>query len=559
MNRLTSDKIKYKKPPVENFLSDYNNLLAELLVKNKDSLKFIASPTINRLEAQTHFFEKIQKYVQICSSLKENTIGELELTPEDSFMYRGLDKEFRGRVFKCRRVLTLRQYLKTKILARYIIFLLRWVNLLCRTLIFAFVLPCPKKRYQTIIRSYFDHRCKDNDGNLREEYFGPLILDLIKTQETLVVYKLLTPSRGELKNYLNLRLRSKFDSCLVESFLSPIAVIRLFFSYLSSRIKFRGQLIYMGRDIAFLLQQSLDSDYFSFGGLVTYIEYAAVEKILNLNPERILMPYENQAWEKVYPLLKARKSAISTRIIGFQHTGISFKLLNYFPPEQEKGLPFFPDTIITVGKITKKILEEKAYFPSKIIEGAALRHFKLAGNSHFDIKPYEKKINSGIVYAFSYDITRYKKIIRILIEVFGNSCILVYLKIHPDYDEESVIKDLGLELPSNFIPAQRVSWQEIYRSVDCVLYNDNSIGLEGIINGLKTFMLDEIIEPIYDSGRMFYFDEWETKLDMQKLHGLMRSIETKSFNKEFNILRVSEYINAYYNVYTADKYFNAYL
>lgn len=561
MQCISSDKIIYVHPPIESFLIEYNDLLASIYLKKSSKFfRYLASPTINRLEAQTHFFEKVQKYIQLRSMLLNDVSLLIKLIPEDYFLYEELSKEFKGRILICDNYILFEIKKPLKWLFLMMKFSSRVVSRLLKTMFVTIIsiFIRPKTKYQSVIRTYFDHRCKDAEGKLREEYFGPLAFDLVKESKPLVVYKMIHERVAELWMYLKLRKSAKFDSCLLESFLSPLSVIKVFVLYLFSKIELKEKYLYSGMDITAILQQSLNDDYFSFRGLGVYVEYEVAKKVLGSNPERILMPYENQTWEKVYPLIKAKNPYISTKIIGFQHTGFSYKLLNHFPSKCEKSLSLFPDKIVTVGRMTKKILEEKAFYPCEIIEGAALRHTKLVKNGGFYIKSPRKILNNKIVYAFSYDISKYKKIIKALIKIFEGSSIIIYLKVHPDYCEDEVVKDLGIHLAPNFLLAQKIPWVEVYEVVDCVLYDDNSIGLEGIINGLKTFMLD-VGEPIYDCNRMYYFNEWETTINMFGLLKLKQLIEEKRFVKEFDIEKVSEYVNSYYNAYSKSKYFSAYL
>lgn len=562
MRWIRTDKIKYTKPSKNNFLKQYNDLLASILVKNDpmSNFKYIASATLNRLEAQTHFFEKVEKYIQIRSLLATDSSLNIVLVNDDTIYYEKLSEDFRNRVIKedFKKKLTLKEWLKRS-KTNLILFVFRWVRHFSRTFILTIISNIytrPKKGYDAIIRTHFDFRCKSADGSLREEYFGPFCFDFTEKVNTLVVFKLINDSLLKLKpkEYLALRNNSKFDNCLLESFLTPLSVFKAFFSYFGSKILVKEDVFYKGTNITWLLQKSLDEDYFLFRGLVVYIEYEAAKKMLKMKPRKILLPYENQTWEKIYPYVRKQMQVSSLVIIGFQHTGLSYKLLNYFPSELEKNLPFFPDKILTVGNTITKLLEEDANFPCQIITGAALRHYKCFTKGKLKIKNPVKKINKKIVYAFSYDIPKYKDILNTLIEVFKKSSIEVYLKIHPIYDEHDILKNLSIRLPSNFILAQKIPWESIYQMVDFIIYDDNSIGLEGLISGIKTYMLD-VGEPIYDCGRMFNFNEWKTSINTDDLFLLKEELENGSFNKEIDVAKICEYLLSYYQPYSKEDFF----
>lgn len=544
MRQIRSDQIEYTKPPVEEYLREYNDLLASFLVRHFPSFKYLASSTLNRLEGQTHFFEKVEKYLQIRDVLSNDAELVIRLIDNDVFLYEILEHEFGERVMSDQEE-TIRKW---QFAVKYMLHF--GYNFVLS--IFCWLLVKTNKKYDYVIRSYFDFR---NVGNkLREEYFGPFADDLAEDYSTLIIYKLI--HRNDLFQYLRIRNTASFDTCLLESFLRPWTVIKVFLRCLASYITLDQRIFYKGYDITLLLQKSLDDDYYSMRGLGVYLEYEAAKRIFDLIPKRIMFPYENQTWEKVYPLVRNKvKDKVS--ILGFQHTGVSYKLLNYFPSSIEMHLPVFPDKIVTVGNILKQILKDRAYYPCEIVAGAALRHTKFIEHGRFPIKSQDSIIKWKIVYAFSYDVAKYRAIIGILKEVFAESDIVIYLKFHPDYNEEEIIGLLGCALPANFVPAQSIPWDDIYRTIDLILYDDNSIGLEGMINGVKTLMVD-IGEPIYNCERLFYFTSWKTVVDKDGLLQIRKELEDGTFIKEFPE-EVSDYVNQYYKAYSKGSCFRTYI
>ena len=92
------------------------------------------------------------------------------------------------------------------------------------------------------------------------------------------------------------------------------------------------------------------------------------------------------------------------------------------------------------------------------------------------------------------------------------------------------MKELSISLPNNFILAKSISWDTLYKQSDLILYDDNSIGIEGLIYGIKTFYLN-IAEPIYNCNRMFNFECWEP------------SISKKNYYPSKNLLKTGLLIN----------------
>jgi hypothetical protein len=558
INFVASSEIEFSKPPDDSLLVEYNEMLAAILAENSGRFKYLASPTINRMEAQTHFFERLEKFVQLHKMLSDNESLGIWLSGDDLFFFKELREAFGNRIVKSperggipggpRQVAG-----PLRLVKRAAVSFAETLSLILASR----KGKGPKTRYTNIFRTYFDHRSRTEAGGLREEYFGPFLSDLASESDVLVVFRML--HKDDCGELLSLQKGpNPFDSAIFERFLGVFTLCKAYLLYLFSRISLKKRYFYKNLDITGLLQRSLNEDYYFLKGISVYTEREAAVKILKLQPGRLYFPYENQTWEKVYPLVRRRLGLKDVSIIGFQHTGVSYKLLNYFPARNEMALPFFPDKVVTVGAVFKRLFEEKAHYPCPIVEGAALRHMKFVKNGKLDTKPPHSSVQGGVAYAFSYDTTKYGSIISALIKEFSGSRVKVYLKIHPDYDEQEVMRSVKLELPANFILSQKIPWSRVYDSVDCILYDDNSIGVEGLINGVKTYLLD-VGEPVYNCDRMYYFSEWRTTIGTARLGEIRREIENGSFDTRFDRDKVEKYLYLYYNVYSKDKYFSAYL
>lgn len=544
MSRINSEEFSYKKPPLDDYLVTYNNLIASILSKNKFTMKYIASATLNRLESQTHLYEKLEKYVQIRQAMSADKNLVICLENDDQFFYNEIVSEFgRERVERAGSLRGQNQFLFK--------FIAQFVFTLCLS-IYGSLYKNRKPRYEAVVRSYFDYRCKDSDGRMREEYFGPFMIDLVKNKKTLVIFKLI--HRSDLIKYMALSKKADFDSSLIETMLTPLAVIKAFWSYLFSKIKITDQYTYKGIDLTPLLQKALNDDYKMLRGLGVYIEHEVVKVVMQYNPDYVFYPFENQCWEKMYPFVKHKNGHLKTCIVGFQHTGLSYKLLNYFPTIIDCRPELFPDKIFTVGRIFSRLLKEKAVYPCEVTEGAALRHQHLVSDGRYLCTQRTTKYHMSIAYAFSYDISKYKKIIEALIAVFGDTNISVYLKIHPIYVKKDIINELKLTLPKNILMAKKLTWDEIYNRIDFVLYDDNSVGIEAMINGVKSFLFD-VGEPIYDCNRMYYFEGWETTLTKEQANEIKECYGKNHYDKMLSLDKTNDYINDYYTAYSNESNF----
>lgn len=548
MKTISSADVKYKKPPLNDYLGLYNDKLAGILVNNF-SLKYLSSATINRLEGQTKFYEYLQKYIQICELLDNNNELHVQVSEEDQILYRILKAKYSNRISGHGNKYFIK--LKTMFLPRLLY--LFSINLVCSVI--SKLKPIHEKEYDYIIRTYFDYRSIDTNKQLKDQYFGDLIHDLKRSGKLLIVYRVLRS-----RDYFDfIRMKSDgFDSVALDYFLNIFSITKAFISFLESHIILDEKFEYDSHDCAELLQLFLDEDYLTLRGLGVFIEKEIAVKLLQLNPKNILFPYENQTWEKVYPFTKELLHH-SAKITGYQHTGVSYKILNYFPSKVERHLPVFPDKIVTVGNIINKLLSEKANYPSEIAVGGALRFNKhFINDGTIEINSPTRVIYKKIVYAFSYDKTKYEKIISTLTEVFGNTEINVLLKFHPDYVEEDILKSIRNPLPSNFITSGSINWNQIFRTVDFVLYDDNSIAFEGMIQGVKTFSLAES-EQIYDITRKFDFDIWQENLTKDDLTNIKNQLLSGAFDKEYDKASIHTYINNYFTKYQSDEHLNEFI
>ena len=86
-----------------------------------------------------------------------------------------------------------------------------------------------------------------------------------------------------------------------------------------------------------------------------------------------------------------------------------------------------------------------------------------------------------------------------------------------------------------------------------VLYDDNSIALEGMIHGVKTFSVAET-EKIYDITRKFHFNEWKENLNKNDLIIIKNQLIDETFDKEFEVKNIQIYINNYFTKYKSENF-----
>ncbi len=547
---IKSTAIAFERPAETFFLDEYNDLLAKRLVENFDDTSYRASAVFNRAEAQTHLFERIERYRQIHQLAAKGQVVVLEAGDQD--FYSELHRDFPGRVRLSRAPVAGAQ---SKLQFFRILFLLFLVSSLIAVV--AWVRRRLQGTYDLVIRSYFDYRCIDARGAFREEYFGRLVPDAATENRTLVIYRLI--HYRDVLRFFKVRANGQWDTSLAEGLAGLFGVVRAYGRFLlSGPIRLSVPMRYRGLDVTKLVQKALVKDFRALGPLTYFVEEEVATKIFGrLKPRVVLLPFENLPWEKAHCRIRTMMRA-STKVIGFQHTGLSLKLLNYFPSKLEAKLPQFPDRILTVGETLKQLLLKKAHYSSDILVGCALRHDKWFEGEALKFLKADPTAKMALAYAFSYDQGKYRAIFDALISTLGDSGIKVYLKIHPLYDENELVRRFGVHLPSNFVLAQKLAWSDLYRQIDVVLYDDNSIALEGILNGVKTLQLD-VGEPIYNCDRMFDFKVWNPIVSVAGLTDLRRELEGGQFAKAYDEPAAQTYVRNYLAPYVRDQILGRFL
>jgi hypothetical protein len=93
------------------------------------------------------------------------------------------------------------------------------------------------------------------------------------------------------------------------------------------------------------------------------------------------------------------------------------------------------------------------------------------------------------------------------------------------------------------------SLRDIY---DCVLFNDNSFGIESLLKGVKSYQYSR--DGSFADDRFMYFDLWQVNYQLADLFKLKDSIQANTYDKEFDLGAVADYINGMYRPYTRDAF-----
>ena len=377
-------------------------------------------------------------------------------------------------------------------------------------------------------------------GRVVDEYFRELIDDVAQSERVIVSYTTVIP--GLLRQFG--RVNHDEKQIISYGFLSGMDVCRLFVDYLATAfIQVKKRYFIDGLDVTSYINRSLLLDYIGFRSFEAYAEKYKCNRLLDYNVKAFVYVYENQSWEKVCCDVLGRQGV---RMIGYQSSGLSSTYLNFFPNSIDQQFFPMPERILTVGGLFRDYLMQNGVYSIPLEKFAALRFSYPVDKGKYIVSPFNQNIEKRVLYAFSVRIEQYMPIIEDLISVFGDGEVEVDLKLHPLYSMDDL--KLSSRLPGNFHVVLNVDVGNINDRYDCVLFNDNSFGIEALINGVKSYQYNR--NGRFEDDRFIYFDLWKTDYALDGLYELKDMICLAQYDKSFDLQKVSDYINWMYSPYT---------
>lgn len=379
-------------------------------------------------------------------------------------------------------------------------------------------------------------------GSLVDDYFRSLPDELSRHHDVIVAFQ---PMDYSLLKKLG-KIRRSDNHIVPVGLLSVLDICRLTVDYLcSAHVKLKGRYLYGGRDVSAALNRSLLLDYLDLRSFQAYVEKYVCKALLRFKPKAFVYIFENQSLEKVCcSILKAW----GTRLIGYQSSGFSRVFLNFFPTRLDAATHPMPDVILTVGPLFTRRLLDCGSFRMPVKTFAALRFDYPNDGCRYAVMQPNPELLKRVLYAFPVQVDQYESTIASLVKIFGDTEIVVDLKIHPIVRKEGLACLEGL--PGNFNLVDRVEMAHLASTYDVVLFNDNSVGLESLFMGVRSYQYDA--SGRFEDDRFFYFDLWDTRLNYEGLRALRDRILSGTYEKKYDSRAVADYLNDMYRPYAGD-------
>lgn len=276
-------------------------------------------------------------------------------------------------------------------------------------------------------KKYFDRNFGDLSNYLEKKGFNVVFLPMFFNLSGLITHQLREMNRQNVSFLLPQHLLS-FKDCM------KLVYIEL--SRLNTRFT---KVVVDNMDITHILRHEIKRTAFSKDLLHLNLQYPLLEKLKSKGHriDRILYPFENNAWEKVLILAK-REFFPESSIYGFQHSVVNFGQLGLEFDEKESVTHPLPDRIICSGESPKVILSQNNLPDQLMAKGPSLRFNHIRDYSAKTVRRYRKdRLNFVIALPYSEELSL-EIIDKVGKSVAGYDC-KVSVKPHP------MLKRLRLE------------------------------------------------------------------------------------------------------------------
>ncbi|PIQ89398.1 MAG: hypothetical protein COV72_03385 [Candidatus Omnitrophica bacterium CG11_big_fil_rev_8_21_14_0_20_42_13] len=383
----------------------------------------------------------------------------------------------------------------------------RYISMLCfflpvsvffvflRTLFYAFAAkimlsPRVKREHNGyLIKTLLSHYSFDTNGDFKDIYFHRLVNYFKKKQINFIIDA--TIFKPYLRNIIKVkRERKNFIIIPREAYLSYLDIIKCFLVSLRrffGKFDIKSGLLIGNVDLSSLVASEIQKECASKDFFLNLLEYYSMKSFIkNVKFNKVIYPFEHRSWESML-IFAIREARFPSSVIGYQHTSIAPKHTNFILGKNEWKNAILPDRIISMGKITKGIMENYGSFPPEILEaGPALRQEIVAeGVCQKDVSGMR-----NILVAMTTDTDEYRKMMGFIKEAFSaDNYFKVRIRPHPlaylegapkEYNFSSV--NFEFDYDKNLVNS--LSWADI------VFYCSSTVSIEAIQRGIPIVYVD---------------------------------------------------------------------
>ncbi len=344
----------------------------------------------------------------------------------------------------------------------------------------------------TLIRTWFDSRSPSLLSKGEDVYFGKLPHYLQSNGFNVLYFGDFIEGFSYVEDTL-LRNR-KYPILLQSALLHGIDFMKavIFQRKIGKKIRLKSGLKLFGINTDIVYRNYVKTQNKNQNIRTNYLIYTAAKKLLNkFKIQRIYMPFENYAWEKL--TWKAAKNAkADTEVFSFQHSQVALNSTKFFMGKKElQALPF-PKKIFTLGSTTRDFLVHRKNYPRELLKvGCALRHgYSLPSES----------VERGRSNRVLVQLWTFEKSIRMINFLLSDpSSLSKYhfsFNTHPCHPMKKLIKFLDFPIKKNFKVADGFLSKNMETN-DVVVYHGTTTCLDALAHGLPVVHVefDDFLSP----------------------------------------------------------------
>ena len=480
----------------KNSLNEFNNLIEELLVLNKNINLLISHPLFSRNNYLSSFYEDFCLLKLVINSYREDEKLTVKLSNyRQLILFKNYFKKKNNIIFDYPSSNTY------KIFYRQITDFFKMFIFLFYMKIIGFFIPVNKNKNINLISiNLIESMFSEN--NFKDRYYNGIDKELEK--KNFIFYPIFLIKKNIFKK-IKIINQSKYKIIFTYKYISYSDILKIQFYFLNFfNINFNCKNFYFNEYLKYYFRENLiDSN--------TYLSFINYYSIKNLHKSKftinkMVVWYENQPLEKglVYALNKYYPNCL---IKGYKSYFVDNNFHFYIrPTNYEYFNNYVPKLVSTVSYYDQKDLNK--YCKSiKILAGPLLR-FNYINN----IKTLTKPNNYKILVSLPIHLDESISILK-LINKFAKieSKYNFFVKPHPFLNLDKITNYIS----NSNIQLTNISNEELFNKCFSIISNTSSIILEAFLAGMdiviSTYKRKNIQNPLYFFNERYYLETNDPK------------------------------------------------
>ncbi|MBF0522438.1 MAG: hypothetical protein HQL24_05210 [Candidatus Omnitrophica bacterium] len=467
----------------EEFISAYNDLIAELSLDNK-GLLWWATDISSKNRYTSRLPSALESFLKCMNAIKRKDYDFLFIIGASPFLsnhlaglIKGNDYGIRFKGFYLKGKAFLASYIKRIVNALWTVLLVTGRILCARVFLQKRIAARLTHEPYYVIKSFTYDSSFKTTGVYQDAFFGKLTAHVRGKENLLILVNVLGNYRRAMQE---IRKISTDLIIPLEYFVSWWDAWRDSFIPLFFRVKVRKEISFCGYEASEIVKNELRQTGHKIQPY-QFLCYSAMKRLAQkVRVKKIVMVYENNPWEKM-TILALRKYSPTTQIFSYQHTVIPPAAINLFLGAKEYAAVPLPDKILTLGLESKEMMRHYGSYPEdKIIPACGLRFENV-----FSKTALPRKRDGNILLALEGIKDVQLMADYVLRELKGDERYKINIRTHPLLPWEYLKKRISPELylKPNITISHNKSLIEDITEANVVIYWGTAVAMEALKMG----------------------------------------------------------------------------